>query len=393
MALPIAGKTSLSGAPAALTSLRAVWTARLVLGWSVLLGAMFFFLGASWDIQWHTRVGRDRTLIPPHEFMLTGVGLSGLAALAAIAFETIWARRNPLAARRSTRFADVFHASLGAYLAGYAALCAAIAFPLDAYWHALFGIDVTIWAPFHVMFIAGMALAALGATYMLTSAARLAGQANALGARRAAELGVIVAFGTLLSIFSFLLFNALGHDGQIPLGRLHLTVFPTLAALLGGWTLIAVRQAVPWRWAATAAVLVSLILVGIVALYVPTATDLLVQAEHLSYRSTPGAAVVFLEWPMTQAIIAAIGIDLVTQRAKRRAWSQRRLTVTLALLAFVTAIPMLPLVPWFVLALAVRTGVLGFFFSLILGALSAYLGLWFGRRMGASLQSADQEAG
>jgi hypothetical protein len=393
MALPIAGKSSFSGAPAALPSLRAVWTARLVLGWSILLGAMCFFLGASWDIQWHTVVGRDRTLIPPHEVMLTGVGLSGLAALAAIGFETIWARRHPLVVRRSTRFAEIFHASLGAYLAGYGVLCAAIAFPLDAYWHALYGIDVTIWAPFHFMFIIGMALAAVGSIYMLSSAARLAGQASAFVARRAAYLGVLGAFGTMLSIFTLLLFNALERDGQISLGHLHLTVYPVLAALLGGWTLISVRQAVPWRWAASAAVLASLALVVIVGLYVPPATDLLVQAEHLSYRNTPGPALVALEWPMGQALLAAIGIDLLTWQAKLHAWSERRLTVALALMVFVTAIPMLPIVPWFVLALAVRTGLEGFLISLfVLGALSACVGLWFGRRMGASLQSADQEA-
>jgi hypothetical protein len=131
----------------------------------------------------------------------------------------------------------------------------------------------------------------------------------------------------------------------------------------------------------------------IVALSVPPATDLLVQAEHLSYRETPGPALVALEWPMGQAMIAALGIDLLTWLAKRHTWSQRRLTVTLALLVFVTAIPMLPLVPWFVLAFAVRTGLLGFLISwFVLGALSAGVGLWFGRRMGASLQSADQEA-
>jgi hypothetical protein len=58
-----------------------------------------------------------------------------------------------------------------------------------------------------------------------------------------------------------------------------------------------------------------------------------------------------------------------------------------------TAIPILPPVPWFVLALAVRTGLVGFLLSLfVLGALGTCVGFWFGRRMGASLQIADQEA-
>src|SRR5712691_6792234 len=53
-------------------SLRSVSTLRLVLGLTALLGAIVFLEGTSWDIQWHTYIGRDRTLIPPHLMMLSG---------------------------------------------------------------------------------------------------------------------------------------------------------------------------------------------------------------------------------------------------------------------------------------------------------------------------------
>src|SRR5205807_137269 len=68
------------GAPT--PSLRSLWRLRLGLGGVVLLGAIIAFLATSWDIQWHTLIGRDRTLIPPHQMILTGVALAGLAALA-----------------------------------------------------------------------------------------------------------------------------------------------------------------------------------------------------------------------------------------------------------------------------------------------------------------------
>ena len=129
------------------------------------------FLGTSWDIQWHSLIGRDRILIPPHEMMLGGVALTGIPD---IVLETIWARRSPLLAECMVPFAGFFSGSLGGYVAGFAALDAAVAFPLDAYWHALYGIDVTIWAPFRVMILGGMAMAALGGAYLLASAARLA---------------------------------------------------------------------------------------------------------------------------------------------------------------------------------------------------------------------------
>src|SRR5581483_4835910 len=95
-------------------SLRALWILRLVLGNLILLGSIITTLGVSWDIQWHSFVGRDRTLIPPHELMLGGILLSGIVALAAVLIETLWVRRNLLSAEYSTNFTGIFHSSLGA---------------------------------------------------------------------------------------------------------------------------------------------------------------------------------------------------------------------------------------------------------------------------------------
>src|SRR5215469_9445776 len=106
-------------------SLRSLWRLRLGLGAVVLLGSVLCFVGTSWDIQWHTLIGRDRTLIPPHIMMLGGVALGGFGALTDILVETLWARRNPVVAERTVRFAGIFSASLGGYVAGFAALDAA----------------------------------------------------------------------------------------------------------------------------------------------------------------------------------------------------------------------------------------------------------------------------
>src|SRR5260370_32040632 len=185
----------------------------LALGFTVLLVATILYLGTSWYIQWHSFIGRDRTLIPPHIVMLSGVTLGGLAAMAAVLSETLWARRSTIVTYKSTGFAGAFHGSLGAYIAGFGALDAAIGFPLDSYWHALYGIDVAIWAPFHVMIIVGMALVALGAIYMLMSATHLAAQVNARGATRAGYIAVVVAFAVTLCILTFLLFDTYADMG------------------------------------------------------------------------------------------------------------------------------------------------------------------------------------
>ncbi|HEY1351558.1 MAG TPA: hypothetical protein VGF67_18215 [Ktedonobacteraceae bacterium] len=195
--------------PDSFVSLRQVAALRLVLGLVASLGTLIFLEGTSWDIQWHTYIGRDRTLVPPHLLMLTGVTISGLAGLVLVLSETFRSHRNPTVVQQGYNFAFLFRAPLGAYIVGYAALLAAVAFPLDAYWHALYGIDVAIWAPFHLLFVASMALVSLGVTYLLISAAHLAEQVGAPALRLAACLGAELALATLLSLFTLLLFDYL----------------------------------------------------------------------------------------------------------------------------------------------------------------------------------------
>src|SRR5438876_3817859 len=173
MARTFAGTAVFNGSTNLARSLRAVSTLRLVLGLTALLGTIIFLEGTSWDIQWHSFIGRDRTLIPPHIMMLSGVALSGISGLLCVLIEGVWARRHTIIAQYGVGFADIFSGPLGAYIVGFTALTAAVAFPLDAYWHALYGIDVAIWAPFHVMFVASMGIVALGAVYLSITAPHL----------------------------------------------------------------------------------------------------------------------------------------------------------------------------------------------------------------------------
>src|SRR5437763_11086148 len=290
-------------------SLRAVSTLRLVLGLTALLGAIIFLEGTSWDIQWHSYIGRDRTLIPPHIMMLSGVALSGISGLLTVLIESLWARRNTIIAQYSVGFAEIFSGPLGAYILGFTALTAAVAFPLDAYWHALYGIDVAIWAPFHVMFVASMGLVALGAAYMLSSAAHLAARRGTagMGTRRAATLGVVLALATVLSLFTLLLFDALGRKNFIDLGFMSLNVFPLLSGLLVAFTLVAAAFAIPWRWAATFVSLCYLVLAGIMPGFVQPATAWLLTVERLTYRDTPAfTSIVALQWFITPVVVAIL---------------------------------------------------------------------------------------
>src|SRR5436309_4839435 len=333
MAKTFDGTAVFHGSTTLARSLQAVSTWRLVLGLMALLGAIIFLEGTSWDIQWHSYIGRDRTLIPPHLMMLSGVALSGISGLLSVLIESWWGRRNTLIAQYSVGFAGIFSGPLGAYMVGFTALTAAVAFPLDAYWHTLYGIDVAIWAPFHIMFVASMGIVALGAAYMLGSAAHLAARIGTAGSgtRRAATLGVVLALATVLSLFTLLLFDALEDKNYINLGFMSINVFPLLSGLLVAFTLVAAAYAIPWRWAATSVSACYLVLAGIMAVFVQPATDWLLSVEGLHYRDAPPfTSVVALEWFLTPLLVAIL-IDLFVRSSQLKQWSQSKQTLILAL--------------------------------------------------------------
>jgi len=371
-------------------SLQSVQTLRLALGLTATLGSLIFFFGTTWDIQWHEYIGRDRTLIPPHQMMLVGVALSGIAGLVAIIVESIWARKSTVIAQHSTPFADLFHGSLGAYIVGFAALDAAVAFPLDSYWHALYGIDVAIWAPFHIMFAFGMGVVAFGAAYMLLSAANLTSQVGTAKTKRIAYIGVIISFATMMSIFTLLLFDALSNKNALTIGGITISFFPLLAGLLTAFTFVAVKSVVPWRWAATAVVGVYLFFAGIMALFVQPLTEYLRGLEGLVYRRdhAPLTSVVTMEW-FIAPIIVAILIDIFMYRAQKKQWSTRKLTLVLALTALIACLPAPLFFPWFAFYVFYAYGI-GFIIALLMGFVATYTGIWLGRNVGASLQTLER---
>ncbi len=380
MAKAIGGAQLVSAAQPAARTLRAVWILRVTLGTIITLSALVFILGTSWDIQWHTLIGRDRTLIPPHIMMLTGVALSGLAALVGVLVETVWARHSPVVVETSTGFAGIFRSSLGAYIAGYAALMAALAFSMDSYWHALYGIDVEVIAPFHVMFLLAMGLVALGAAYMQSSAATLATRNGDTGGARAASLGGLLALGVMMCIFMLLA----DFTGEM------LTIFTAivLLAFVSAWALFAAVRAVEWRWAATCVGVVYGLFALLMQVFVPPATDALVAIEHLSFRKADAPfSLMAFQWPLG-AILAAILFDIIREVARRRNWSARRLIVVAVVLIGILSSPFFALAIW----LRDEGGTISPLYLLLFLALSllgipgAYIGSRLGRNMGASMR-------
>jgi hypothetical protein len=133
---------------------------------------MLFFLfqgnlGAVWDREWHAYVGRDQFWTPPHTLIYSCVSGAGLIALFMVLCETYRYRHKAVGVNDESTISvfRFFHAPLGSIVTGFGALIALVAAPLDNYWHELYGIDIALWAPFHMMGVTGGLIGMLGIVY------------------------------------------------------------------------------------------------------------------------------------------------------------------------------------------------------------------------------------
>jgi hypothetical protein len=375
-------------------SLFSVLWLRLACGLTTLLGAVISYFALSWDIQWHTFVGRDRTLTPPHILLLSGIVVCGIGALVAVLVETRWVKNNQTLGQHSTAFANRFAAPLGIYISGYAALNMAVAFPIDQYWHTLYGVDVTIWAPFHIMAISGLGFMALGAVYTLVSAAKMATSLHANQEKRVAYSGAVVAMTTALATLSVLTVEGMDPDTFLQLGFTSLDLFPVLQGLLLSILLVATAYALPWRWAATSVVGVVMLFMVINQLVVPPALIWLMQAEQLTFRaihrSTPPSlsALAFI-WPVL-TLISAILIDMAIQRTRKHHISRRQLGLMLGGAVLIGCIPFKLENPTAILDTVANLNTLGIVLTMVLAFAGTYVGIQLGQKMGQAMSVSER---
>ena len=140
------------------------WTAlpSALLGGSLLTAV----LGMYWDVSLHIDNGRDPGPLanPAHYLILAGLFGALLAGLLTITL----APERPSAT--AVRLGPGYWAPLGGLAMLACGSFALLGFPLDDLWHRLFGQDVTLWGPTHLMLIGGGSLAVLGAMILLSEA-------------------------------------------------------------------------------------------------------------------------------------------------------------------------------------------------------------------------------
>ena len=198
-------------------------------------------LGMYWDISLHIDNGRDPGPLanPAHYLILAG--LFGIFTSGVLAIVLPKERPGPGA----VRIARDWYAPAGGLLIFACGAFSLIAFPLDDVWHRLFGQDVTLWGPTHLMLIGGAGLSLVGQAVLLAEGLR-ARERTAHAERPAGRLQLRpehVTAARRIGLMGGLLVGLSTFQAEFDFGvpQYRLVFQPLLIALAAGGALVAAR--------------------------------------------------------------------------------------------------------------------------------------------------------
>src|SRR3954447_12705299 len=258
-------------------------------------------LGMYWDISLHIDQGRDPGPLanPAHYLILFGLFGCFVAGFLAIIMGD-HRGGGPMIKRASS-----WKIAIGGILLFACAWFSLLGSPLDDGWHRIFGQDVTLWGPTHLMLFGGAGMTLIGRASLLVEgerAARRTGQkADGIAGRKLMDFqraGLIGGFLIGMSTF----------QGEFDFGvpQFQLVFHPILIAWAAGIALVTARL---WagRWGALTAVAFFLVIRGIVSIFVgpimgevtphfPLYVVGAVAVEAIAYLISPRKPIRFAAW-------------------------------------------------------------------------------------------------
>ncbi len=221
---------------------------------ATLICALFGFM---WDVSLHIGKGRDPGPLanPAHYFILFGLFLLFVAGCAAIVLP--YEKPGPFA----IRITKDWYAPVGGVLMAGCGLYALTGFPLDDVWHRIFGQDVTLWGPTHLMMIGGAGFSTIAALLLEYEGKKAVGE-NAPKEGYGLLFIKYLGFGGIvigLSVFQI--------EFDFGVAQFRQVFEPMLIAAAGSFALVAARMMMG-RGAALLAAVLAIALRGVVALLV-----------------------------------------------------------------------------------------------------------------------------
>jgi hypothetical protein len=176
-------------------------------GWAALPGEMVAgslivaLVGMYWDISLHIDQGRDPGPLanPAHYLILIGLFGAFVAGFLAIVLG------DERVGKSGLKISKGWRAPIGGVMLFACAGFSLLGFPLDDGWHRLFGQDVTLWGPTHLMLFGGAAMTIVGRSALLVEGIRAAGtRVRMVGFQRAAMCGAfLIGLSTFQGEFDF----------------------------------------------------------------------------------------------------------------------------------------------------------------------------------------------
>ena len=221
---------------------------------ATLICALFGFI---WDVSLHIGKGRDPGPLanPAHYFILFGLFLLFIAGCLAC----VLPYEKP--GRSAVRITRAWYAPVGGIPMAGCGLYALLGFPLDDIWHRIFGQDVTLWGPTHLMMIGGAGFSTLSAIMLNHEGRKAMGDDAPTGGAGIKFIQYLGFGGVLVGLSVY----QIEFDFGVPQFR---QVFqPMLIAAAAALALVAARIMLG-RGAAIIAALLAIVLRGGVALVV-----------------------------------------------------------------------------------------------------------------------------
>ena len=131
------------------------------------LGVTSSTLGLAWDISWHRSIGRDTFWTPAH-MMIYACGAIAAVVCGYLIFSATFGKA-PLLRAQSVSVLG-FRAPLGAFIAAWGGLAMLVSGPFDNWWHAAYGLDITILSPPHTLLLLGLNTIAFGVLFLILAA-------------------------------------------------------------------------------------------------------------------------------------------------------------------------------------------------------------------------------
>ena len=199
----------------------------------LLLATTAIAFGVEWDISWHSSIGRDKLLSPPHVVVYVGGIICGLICSFIVFKQTFFTKNN-----RGVKFWG-FKAPLACWISIWGMIAMLTSAPFDDWWHNAYGLDVQIISPPHIILAIGIFSVILGSCLLIVA------QKNNFPEKNVYEILYLYAASLILIQLSIVLTEYSFANKQ------HSYEFYKFSSIVYGFLLIAFKFPSKYKFSAT----------------------------------------------------------------------------------------------------------------------------------------------